>query len=927
MAETSARTPSPQGSPPRETPSPRPAELPSSGPNPEFLPTPKKRGRPATSIKTTNTKRRKKAEGLDAQNRTAEESRLMQQKLAEAAAEKVANDLEEAVRRAEAERRARIYASLEALRNAGCTSTYQFFEDFFASTDREISRQASRLLSNHGTDLLDLMRAKRPEVVERWALKTSLPVIAAEGKKLAELLRPDTTQTYTSRLETWSMEKMVAEAAIAAPNLCELLMLMGMTSDVGRHDNKLVSPRDPDIVLVTVLCMLAQAQNERANEFQEIMGTYFLACSTPRRQFDVLAHAGLTVSYTKAISDLKGLSAEGLARLRRMVQEKACMIVWDNLNIAFKVSEQRHNSKDSFENGTTGTLIPLFGVLRGELELELLEPRLTRKHIIDYEPLDTLPRAEHIIQARRSALWHVQRILLEFFPNLGKKFDKDHGEVPVIRAIPLHKSEHFPTPALKIDESSLDGTIDVLDTTVIRTLQLDGAGMRAHGVMFAGGDLLSLSLTDKAGIHILPIPARREDTNLLDRYGAYLKGMLGLFHVKLSGTRGTLNEHWGEPNSKFPGSLWSQNTFLERKAISGGWKSKKLPPFRPAHELMLTLSLPAHILDGFRIYSGAESLDVWAESDPAWESVVSISETVVEKLCSASTVEELRLLPEADRDPQLENTILCNHDMLLLLLFTTSIKSGDVGTVLNVLAHWMVMFRGTGSMPKYADALFELINNLKRWPPALREAYLNNWLVNLTGKIRAFKEIDLLQEHQNFWAKIIYNARGSNRSWEWLSMVTVIIFNLRDVMRNVQSQFKIPHHGISHTSPQTTIDIERLKGWIEANNLQTYMKDRAGKDHILRARDLMVASAAYASTPSAFKNFRREIRKVSYKTEAAVDNQSEEEEVEEECDEEVDAFRDAPMEQDDLMHDDEEFIGMADEFLRMADEAAGIEGL
>jgi hypothetical protein len=77
--------------------------------------------------------------------------------------------------------------------------------------------------------------------------------------------------------------------------------------------------------------MLAQSQNERANEFQEIMGTYFLACSTPRRQFDVLAHAGLTVSYSKAINDLKGLSAEGLARLRCMVQEKACMIVWDNL--------------------------------------------------------------------------------------------------------------------------------------------------------------------------------------------------------------------------------------------------------------------------------------------------------------------------------------------------------------------------------------------------------------------------------------------------------------------------------------------------------------------------------------------------------------------------------------------------------------------
>jgi hypothetical protein len=209
--------------------------------------------------------------------------------------------------------------------------------------------------------------------------------------------------------------------------------------------------------------MLAQAQNNRANEFQEMMGTYFLACNTPRRQFDVLAHAGLTVSYSKAISDLKGLSAEGLARLRRMVQEKVCMIVWDNLNIAFKVAEQRHNSKNSFENGTTATLIALYGVLRGELELEILEPRTNRRPIVDFEPMDTLPTAEQIIQTRRSSLWHVRRILLEHFPKLGAKFKDNLGDIPVIQAIPLHRTEHFPMPAMKLGLCSQTYTVGLVD--------------------------------------------------------------------------------------------------------------------------------------------------------------------------------------------------------------------------------------------------------------------------------------------------------------------------------------------------------------------------------------------------------------------------------------------------------------------------------
>lgn len=200
--------------------------------------------------------------------------------------------------------------------------------------------------------------------------------------------------------------------------------------------------------------------------------------------------------------------------------------------------------------------------------------------------------------------------------------------------------------------------------------------------------------------------------------------MLGLFHVKLSGTRATVNEHWGEPNSKFPGSLWSQNSFLSRKAISAGWKAKKLPPFRPTYELMLSLSLPAHILDGFRLHCRSTSLEEWVQSDMPWSEVITVSEEVINNLCSSSAVEELRLLPEGERDPQLENTILCNRDMLILLQFTTSIKSGDVGAVLNCLSHWMVMFRGTGSMPKYADSLFELVNNLKKWDPRLRSDLL-----------------------------------------------------------------------------------------------------------------------------------------------------------------------------------------------------------
>ncbi len=90
------------------------------------------------------------------------------------------------------------------------------------------------------------------------------------------------------------------------------------------------------------------------------------------------------------------------------------------------------------------------------------------------------------------------------------------------------------------------------------------------------------------------------------------------------------------------------------------------------------------------------------------------------------------------------------------------------------------------------------------------DVILDNWLVNLTGHVDGFKEVDLLQEHQNFWAKIVYNAKGSNKSWKWLSMVTVCIWTLRDAMHTVHKTFQILAYGTKHTSPAINDEIAAI---------------------------------------------------------------------------------------------------------------------
>lgn len=180
------------------------------------------------------------------------------------------------------------------------------------------------------------------------------------------------------------------------------------------------------------------------------------------------------------------------------------------------------------------------------------------------------------------------------------------------------------------------------------------------------------------------------------------------------------NEFWGTPNSRSPWSLWRMNTLLGRKAISAGWKAKSVPPFRPTYELILNLTLPANMLDGFRIYCPCDTLQGWVNTVKTYTEVSDVARKVHSMLCSARRVSELRNLPTIKRDVPLENIILFNRDALFLRIFKFAIKRGDVGQVTNVLAHWMVMFRGTGKMPKYADALFHVIVSLKQMDPRLR---------------------------------------------------------------------------------------------------------------------------------------------------------------------------------------------------------------
>jgi hypothetical protein len=170
---------------------------------------------------------------------------------------------------------------------------------------------------------------------------------------------------------------------------------------------------------------------------------------------------------------------------------------WDNLNFAFRVGQQRLGSNDHFDNGTTATLIILWGFAVGDLPLEILPPRKTRLPVLEFTADDLLPSLEDVQQLETLHRWHIEDILVQAYPILRARFPDSISEPPSILLILVHTTEQCTLPAMQIDESSLDGTIDVFATIFLSSLKMTEDNIKRHGVVICAGDQLSASLFDK----------------------------------------------------------------------------------------------------------------------------------------------------------------------------------------------------------------------------------------------------------------------------------------------------------------------------------------------------------------------------------------------------------------------------------------------
>jgi hypothetical protein len=469
--------------------------------------------------------RRKEAEGeadraAEAGQREADEQAADEQGAAYARA---ALDLEN--------KRARAQAYLEKLTapedegGAGFDTPMDWFETLMSSKgDAQAAANLTRFFKSNGAEIIDIIIDRVPavgqELLDKKFDEKLESLLQAEGRAIQKLLTRGSSTSIMELLDRFSMEELGDELEIVAPTLWRILETTAAPSRSTRRENQGEARREKRLVrlwvphskwgqwltclqvFTTACAMLSISRSQLANNYQVVIGLFLLGSGASKREIEVLAHAGLSMSYTAIRAHLSTLSKEAGAKFRKLVKEQMFSIVWDNLNIAFRVESQRLNSGNHFDNGTTATAIPLYNPFTGStktphgtLPLDLKPPRTTTFPVLEWDYTDVLPSPLNIQQLGECLLWQIKRLAFENIKNLDG-LRKNFEDCIEVDQIAVHKTEQYPLPAMHEDESSIEGTIRVY-TQILQNLGLADADLKAHGLMFNDGDLLTDSLVEK----------------------------------------------------------------------------------------------------------------------------------------------------------------------------------------------------------------------------------------------------------------------------------------------------------------------------------------------------------------------------------------------------------------------------------------------
>ncbi|CAE6446189.1 unnamed protein product [Rhizoctonia solani] len=350
---------------------------------------------------------------------------------------------------------------------------------------------------------------------------------------------------------------------------------------------------------------------------------------------------------------LKVLSMSCLEELRKLVAEgRPVGFIFDNINLVNKVAESVLGKIDDPMNGTCATAFEVYGANDEALNQSHAEaaflsaPPLERGNILLFCVEKDLHRQLMIHTILRLVVTSGGEGLTGYLPLL------EVSQLQTAQLIDLHQTRTYPLPTMETDESTIDGTIEVM----VKIYAAAGIDTTSESfkkrIWLVAGDLKSLknlgtAKEDRAG---------NDDPEYSFGNVTFI---IGLFHTVMAAVTGFLILHFGRTTAGAynPGSLHFHNRLLERKPIA----INSPIPFTVAKNL-IQVSLLARVLHCLTLVSGCTTIGEYVmylttldtaqgigqqmpnttqDRERSWKQLVADATTVYDQYANSQTVEKL----------------------------------------------------------------------------------------------------------------------------------------------------------------------------------------------------------------------------------------------------------------------------------------------
>ncbi|KAJ3828649.1 hypothetical protein F5878DRAFT_530951 [Lentinula raphanica] len=351
-------------------------------------------------------------------------------------------------------------------------------------------------------------------------------------------------------------------------------------------------------------------------------------------------------------------------------------------------------------------------------------------------------------------IWLCQQVLVEQGGPAFAAFKHNLGEPAAIQILPSdQKDVQYPAEAVNADEGTYDGNAQVI-TSLLDQLNTSAEELE-HSLRLFHGDLGTLERIE--GLKKMRT-IEESAQNRLD----FLLYVPGLFHMKMAAADAYARIHVFPVKNR--AEKLGVNEYLNhlRPKATAEFTSKNGPSFRSMHDAIHHV-VWTDILQCFaREVKNQFDLDTFAafaeSRHGSWENIVKLSEQVVSKYLPDVQFQERVHKPISQRDFVFENLAIRNRDGLLYLGFSRAISFGDVGRIIQLFPYLISTFAAVGKH-KYATQMSKFLTDLnRRYPPALRNAILGNWLFNTKGTPDGFRPFDWVQELNNLYTKARSNS-------------------------------------------------------------------------------------------------------------------------------------------------------------------------